>query len=134
MKAVFVFAIGLLASNAFAAQGTCPVPGDASDRVEKIVAAIKATQECNAAADLASDCSYGASADAEIAGTAADLCGSTMEKNGAKIENRNLLTKMYNACNAQWSGRSGTLYISINAFCQLEAVKWMANLTSGNND
>lgn len=134
MKAVFFLAMGLFASATFADQGTCPIGQGAADRVGSIVEAVKATKDCNQAADLAAACEYGASADADIAGAAADICGAEMNQNGATKADHRMLTEMYNACNAQWSKRSGSLYISTNAFCQLEATRWMANLTSGNNE
>jgi|GEM_PF-717760 len=133
MKAIFILAMGLFASTAFA-QEACPIDDGTPNRHQSIVAAVKATKSCNQAASIAIACEYGASGDVEIAGAAADICGVEMEQNGATKADHRLLTEMYNACNAQWGKRQGTLSESSNAFCQMEATRWMANLTSGNNE
>lgn len=132
MKAIFILLVGIISSVALAdSQTTCTVNGkDVSADLEQIVTHVKAMKDCNQAADFASACAWGSSADVQIAGAAADICGAEMDKNGATKTDHALLTNMYDACNAKWSDKQGTMYISFNMFCQLEATKWMTNLTS----
>jgi hypothetical protein len=106
---------------------------DISSDADAIITAVAAQPTCWEATRLAESCEWGSSIDVQIAGTASEKCGAELKKNKPTKADSALLTSMFNACNAKWAKKEGTMYLSFNAFCQLKAVEWMVNLTSENN-
>lgn len=134
MGTALILIIAFVANFAYAdGPLTCSIDGvDVSSDLQKIVAGVKAAKDCDKAYEFASACAWGSSADTQIAGAAADICSNEMKANKADAADHRLLTQLFNACIEKWGKKQGTLYISADAFCQLEAIKWMVGLTGAN--
>ncbi len=93
---------------------SCPVSGG----VDKIVAAIEKGGNCATAAGIAEACAYGSSADLELVDAATTVCsrGFGAMPAAVKADYDGLLGR----CADKYADESGTMYLAITAFCQLD--------------
>lgn len=105
---------------------------DISTDTAAILSAIKASEFCWQAVQLAESCAAGEGFDTNFVNAAAPLCQKQFEANRPTAQDRALLASMRTACDGKWKGKEGTQYLSANAYCKLNAWNWMVNLTSEN--
>ena len=92
-----------------------------------IVALIQASDiACFQAVNIANDCALGSAEDLKIAGAASNVC--LKEAGTLSASDTKLLAAMKDRCNQTFKDKSGTLYLSLNAFCQLKAVEFIRNV------
>jgi hypothetical protein len=89
---------------------------------------------CYEAKTVAQNCALGASGDVSTAGEAYDICDKELTSLKPSTENTDLLKTMVNTCDKAYENKEGTMYLSFNAFCKLEAISWIVNVTSGAQD
>lgn len=109
--------IVLSAASANAGYKECPVEmGD--DYLPKVLDTIRGQSSCYMAADIAITCGMGSSMDIEIAGQARASCEHRFVNHlkPAEMENYKVLL---NKCLEKYVGHQGTLYLSAQAFCEL---------------
>lgn len=95
----------------------------------EIVALITAQDVyCSDAVNIASQCAFGSSRDLEIAGAAKSVC--LKEAGQLSTADQSLLASMEARCNQTYSGLAGTMYMSMNAFCHLQAVEFIRSVQS----
>jgi hypothetical protein len=123
----------LLSLSAQAADCVDGNGNDISRNPVAIIERIAAESYCFDAVEFAIACSYGTSIDEHIAGAAKRVCRSQLEQSKPSRENLELLSRMENACAEIWLKKEGTMYVSINAFCELRAVEWMTTLNAEND-
>jgi hypothetical protein len=63
-----------------------------------------------------------------------DICDKELTSLKPSTENTDLLKTMVNTCDKAYENKEGTMYLSFNAFCKLEAISWIVNVTSGAQD
>jgi hypothetical protein len=116
-----IFSFNILASDTTI---VCP------DSNAGIVALINAPEVyCNDAINIASQCAFGSSRDLEITGAAKVLC--LKEAGKLSNEDQKLLNTLEERCNKTFSKLQGTLFLSLNAFCHLQAASFIRNVQSG---
>ena len=141
MKAYILFAVLALSPLARAedAPQTGPtVPAcsnnnkDISADPAAILAAIKGSEFCWQAVQLADNCASGDEGDFSNVAAAAPVCAKEFEANNPTSQDRILLASMRNGCDSKWKDKVGGQYLAQNSMCKLHAWLWMDNLTSEN--
>jgi hypothetical protein len=96
-----------------------------------LISQISAKKTCAEASKLAQACALGSSIDVHIAGAAGEVC----LKEGGKLSKSDsiLLKTMRARCVKAYSNQQGTIYRSINSFCQLSAIEFVVNLLNLEN-
>lgn len=130
MKSAALFAsltLCLLWSGApaFAEEEKCPVAHGGEDFIDKVAKAIEAAPSCSRAAALATACALGASGDNAIVAPAVAKCEAQF-KGKLKRKKRKLYAKRRKACERKYARKSGTMYISMAAFCRLKLAEKFA--------
>lgn len=84
---------------------------------------------CHDAAELATACAWGSSLDVSTAGIAIDICGKQLKKNQPQPNDLALMKQMEKRCDREYQDMQGTMYMSMNAYCHLEAIRWLVGVT-----
>ncbi len=94
-----------------------PCPVDASD-TDKIAEAVSKASSCSSASSIASACAWGSSIDTQFAAAASEVCaGETGELSTADAA---LHDQLIEKCNALYTEGSGTLQLSVAAYCRVQ--------------
>jgi len=122
-----IFIIGLAAAifslNLYATDISFECPNSNAE----IVALINAPNVyCGEAINIATQCAFGSSRDLEIVSAAKAVC--LKEAGNLSREDQNLLAMMERRCNQAYENQAGTMYMSMNAFCHLQAVDFIRNV------
>ena len=119
----------VLAPLAKAGSTVCPAknPDDANEVYNYIAKILN----CAEAASVAESCAFGSSVDEDLAGKAASICLSTVTLSAG---DKALMTDLSARCDKKYSEMSGSIYISLDAFCRLGVVKLLSNLNSSPED
>jgi hypothetical protein len=105
---------------------------DISKDSAAILAAIQGSAFCWQAVQLAENCGGGDALDADLVKAATPVCAKEFEAHKPTVQDRALLANLKAACDGKWKAKEGGQYVSGNAYCQLKALQWMANLTAEN--
>ncbi|MGZ3696059.1 MAG: hypothetical protein ACXWQO_18555, partial [Bdellovibrionota bacterium] len=103
---------------------------DISQDLNAIVALIAQQTSCNTASMVANACSWGTSGDVRKAWTAYRICEAELAKDKPSDENRAQLQSMEGRCESRYAAKWGTMYESLNAYCHLEAMHWVVELST----
>lgn len=122
MKHLFLASLFLLAAPAFAEEIACPSDG------EQLVKNIQSQTSCYEATKLARACAWGSSFDVQVAGSAVEVCAKDYKK--ISRADQKILTYMNDKCAKKYEKMQGTMYISMAAFCQLQASEYWAEIYS----
>lgn len=118
----------LFAQIAFADEASlCALNGKELTNGEEIVSGVAAQETCWESVKLAKNCSWGSSFDLQITAPAVEKCEAELNASNPKASDLALLTSMQDRCTERYSKEQGTMYISMNAYCQLSALEWMVN-------
>lgn len=124
---IFIFTVATFSLNIWASDTQIDCP----ESNEEIVALINASNVyCKDAIDIATQCSFGSSRDLEIVGAAKVVC--LKEAGILSRADQKLLTAMENRCNKAYQRLPGTMYMSMNAFCHLQAVDFIRGVQTEN--
>lgn len=124
-KLIAATAILLASSSVFAAD--CPVQFGDETYIDKVGAAIKATDSCEAGAAVAEACSLGASGDTAIAVVAERKCGLDFWKKLTRADLQ-IYKGLQAKCDHKYKNMQGTMYISFAAFCRLNVARLYSEL------
>lgn len=115
-----ILALGLLAAAPSFAATECP------RHAEDIHKMIVAAGSCYDAATIARDCAWGSSIDVYLAGAASEKC----EKDYARISraDRKTMEAMRARCASKYRNEEGTMYISMEAHCQLTVSEFWSGI------
>jgi len=105
----------------------CPAQIGDDNYIDKVAAAIKATDSCEGGSQMAEACSLGASGDAPITQVAQVKCEGDFMKKLTKADVQtynNLQTK----CESKYKNMQGTMYISMASFCRLQVARLYSEL------
>ncbi|MNK94425.1 hypothetical protein D3C87_1146270 [compost metagenome] len=103
---------------------------DITNQPEVFQELISKKKNCYEAADLARACAWGSSLDVSTVATATTVCDDQMNKLAPEKEDLDLLTAMYNRCDAHHDENGGTLAQSATAYCVLSAIEFVVNLVT----
>jgi hypothetical protein len=99
-------------------ESSCPI---ADYDADKISAAIDGAGSCFVAAGIAESCAYGSSLDVSFVASATAICESGF---GSMIEaDKSAYETLLGKCAKKYENTEGTLYRSMNAYCDLEVTK-----------
>ena len=124
MKSILTFFF-LISCEAIATN--CPFTYQSSELSDKIIEAIRSSQNCEKASELAESCSFGSSLDVDICEAAERKCGLNFWKKLSQ-DDKKIYNGLQRKCNIKYSKMVGTMYISMNAFCKLEIAKLYSQL------
>ena len=130
MKTLLVLIAFAMSSSVFAADCVNEKGEDILNQPEVFQALIEKADSCWAAKSLAEACAWGSSLDVATAGAAYSVCQKDLDKNKPSKSLTQTLNKMNSMCNAKYSKMDGTLYRSMNSYCQLTAIGWIVDLAS----
>jgi len=131
MKSVILAFIIAFGGVAFADGGCVDANGvDIDNNPEAFIPLIAAQKSCYEAATLANACAWGSSMDVTTAGTAYDVCATELATYKPSKKTRFQLYTMRQQCVDKYSNIQGTMYMSMDAFCQLEAIQWIIGIAS----
>ena len=116
MKSIFALALMSL-SWSVVAHAECPQSARTIDGAVKYISA--AQGQCGEALNRASECSWGSSADGQIAGAAITVCESKFLSKLSATEKAGY-SKLQGRCGKKYEGQQGTMYRSMEAFCEAE--------------
>jgi len=111
-RAAIQAALAIVLVSPALGQDDCPV----AFNIDEIVTAIAAAPDCKAADKIARSCAFGASGDTQTAGAVQEKC----EKDflpGLNAAQAKAYRSKIKACATKYAKRSGTMYISMAAFC-----------------
>jgi hypothetical protein len=110
------------ASSKADGDSTCPVEYEA----DKILEAIDGGGSCYVAAGIAESCAFGSSLDVQLVASATAVC----ERGFGEMTDahEHAYDTLLGKCAAKYENESGTLYRSMNAFCNLEVTKLFTDL------
>jgi hypothetical protein len=98
---------------------------DISTDLDGIIEEINQTKICFQAVYMARNCAWGSSADVGITSAASNICMSEFKKNQPSAESLSVLKNMQSLCSQKYEKLQGTLYVSANAHCYLNALSWV---------
>jgi hypothetical protein len=110
----------------------CP-PAGQDGALEKTVQMINDAPNCDQADQIASQCGWGSSADTQIAGAAGNKCA-TVFKGKMTADDKAIYLKLISKCQKKYAGRQGTIYISLESYCEEEIGKMFAHLYTPADD
>ncbi len=87
---------------------------------------ISSADSCYMASKIANDCAWGSSIDVSFVAAASEICLKNYDQWSTK--HKLMLEVLSEDCNEKYEGQSGTLYLSMNAFCILGATEVLAGL------
>lgn len=129
--------VGLISSASFAAAEDIGV-GCVDDTGTSILNQPEAIQKqisqkefCYEAVDIARACQHGSSLDVDTAAAASQVCEKELSTHQPTVDDWALLARMKKRCDEQYGQQEGTMYLSVNAFCQLDATHWITDVTNG---
>lgn len=105
---------------------------DIYSQPEVFTALIEKSETCYEATQLAEACAYGSSMDVMTAGTAYGVCEKELAAQNPSKKITKLLNDMQKECSEKYDKEEGTMYRSMNAFCQLSALEWILNIATAN--
>lgn len=115
-----LFAVSFVSSSAFA---DCVVDGkDVFDQPSVFLQAIDDARTCDKAKSLAKSCAYGSSLDEITAGIAYAVCEVEFYRYFPDNSDEALLEKDIEECASNYGGKQGTIYLSMQAYCNLDAI------------
>lgn len=103
---------------------------DITNQPEVFQELISKKKNCNEAAELARACAWGSSMDVSTVVTATTVCDDQLNKLAPQKADLDLLTAMYNRCEAHHDADGGTLAQSVTAYCSLSAIVFVVNLVT----
>lgn len=103
----------------------CPFQGPTDS--QEILNAIRSTTSCGNASEVAESCAWGSSKDVEFVGAAVKVCMASMVLSQTES---GLLSVLEDKCDQKFRNALGTMYIAMNAFCHLDAVKLFSEFKS----
>jgi hypothetical protein len=130
MKKLIVMCLLAVSSTAFSAECVNEKGEDIYNQPEVFQTLIENADSCYKAEQLASACAYGSSLDIMTAGSAYAVCEKELQQNKPSKKITATLNQMVAMCNAKYSKLDGTMYRSMNAFCNLSAIQWILGVTS----
>lgn len=120
-KVLVAAALLVLSTNVFAMN---------CDDDSAVVAAVEKTTSCYDAANIVNQCAtYGSSRDLPIVYAGYSICEKELKAQNPNAKLSSLLVTMQNACEERYEKEEGTLYRSMKAFCNLDALKWILDLS-----
>lgn len=132
MKKLLIAVTLLVGSVSFGAECVNEKGEDIFNQPEVFQAMIEKADSCYAAKNLAEACAYGSGLDVSTAGTAYGVCAAELQKNKPSKKLTDTLSSMNSMCNKKYANEDGSMYRSMNAFCQLSAVEWILNIATPN--
>lgn len=132
MKKLLIALTLLVGSVSFGAECVNEKGEDIFNQPEVFQAMIEKADSCYAAKNLAEACAYGSGLDVSTAGAAYGVCATELQKNKPSKELTKTLSSMNTMCNKKYANEDGSMYRSMNAFCQLSAVEWILNIATPN--
>lgn len=127
--AVMVFAIS---TSAFAGECVNKKGEDIYNQPDVFQALIEQSASCFEAKGLAEACAYGSSLDVSSAGAAYAVCQKELAQQKPAATLNKTLANMVSLCNKKYRNEEGTMYRSMNAFCNLSAIEWILGLATPN--
>ncbi|MDA8793576.1 hypothetical protein N9N67_10025 [Bacteriovoracaceae bacterium] len=94
-----------------------------------IIKEISRIKNCYRAVDLAKNCSWGATRDVGTVIAASEVCEKKFKKNKPSPILHGYQQIMVNACNNHYENLEGTIYLSLNAYCKLDALLFVYKLS-----
>jgi hypothetical protein len=122
MRLPLIAAFLFVSATAFADDDTCPVTTHDEHFLDNVVKAMKG-KSCARAAAIAERCALGASGNAITAGAASKLC----QADHAKTD-KPLFESLAKRCATKYAAKSGTMYQSAAAFCELDVAVLLSRL------
>lgn len=101
---------------------------DILDKPDIIATLISQSPSCSDAAQLARSCAWGSSQDVATASAAYGVCAKQLESLNPSQKALALLTTMKDLCNERYAQQQGTIFLSMNAYCHLNALEWIVNV------
>lgn len=132
MKKFIVLCLIAISSTAFSAECVNQKGEDIFNDPEQFQALIEKSTSCYDAKNLAEACAYGSGLDVSTAGTAYGVCAKELEKNKPSKKVTSTLNIMNKMCNDKYANEDGSMYRSMNAFCQLSSINWILGIASPN--
>ena len=129
LKCIFVLLFAVTTS-AFAADCVNEKGEDITSQPEVFQALIEKSTECYQAKALAEACAYGSSIDVISAGLAYSVCEKKLNENKPAKKLTAMLTTMKKMCSDKYAKQQGTMYRSMNAYCNLTSIDWILGLAS----
>ena len=102
---------------------SCPIADYDADRIS---AAIEGAGSCYTAAGIAESCAFGSSLDVSFVASATAICERGF--GAMTATHKRAYDTLLGKCSAKFENESGTLYRSMNAFCDLEVTHLFNNL------
>ena len=132
--ALIALTSALVLSSAAFAEGTCvdAKGNDITNQPEVFQRLIEQSKSCYEAKQLAEACAWGSSLDVQTVGVAYGVCDKELK---AQKPARSLLaleSKMESICNKKYENEQGTMYRSMNAYCNLSALAWILDIATPN--
>lgn len=122
----------VFSQNSFA-EGCVDSSGqDIFNQPEVFFGIIEKSESCYEAVQMAEACAYGSSLDVSTAGVAYGICEKELQAQKPGKELTKLLSTMQTSCSEKYDKEQGTMYRSMNAFCQLSALEWVLNIATPN--
>lgn len=105
---------------------------DILDQPEVFTALIQKAESCYQAKTLAEACSWGSTIDVYTVDAAYGVCDRELQQQKPSEKLTQLLTAMENTCAEKYQNQSGSMYLSMNAYCHLSAIEWVLNIATPN--
>ncbi len=120
-KSFLLAAIALCTIFSAHAMDKCPVQFGTDDYLGKVADLITNSSSCYEASSIADACALGASGDVYTVSAAINRCKKDIPKMSAKDQATH--DSLMQKCNDKYAHMEGTLYRSMNVFCQLSVAK-----------
>lgn len=101
----------------------CPAK---SSQMDDVIAALNDAPGCDRAMKVFDACAYGASGDVQLGAVVEKKCEAGFLKRLKAPQNR-IYQRELRACDRKYEHRSGTLYLSLAAFCRAEVAQRYAH-------
>lgn len=124
MKNALILLFSLFSLSVFAQEEITCSP-DAGEVLEQI----NLTSSCYQASEVAKACAWGSSVDVGFVAAASEKC--IKEVGAISKKDKRLLKTLNKRCNKTYASKQGTMFQSMNAFCQLDALTFVVNVIQG---
>jgi hypothetical protein len=101
---------------------------DIFNDIDAIEESIRNAHDCTEAQQQAKSCAWGATIDTQTTGVATEICEKELFSYKPPEKTLAALQTMREACQETYSNLDGTMYISAEAFCDLDATAWVTHL------
>lgn len=102
---------------------------DISGNLSTIASEIAKKETCDTASDLAESCAWGSTADIQITASASRVCSMELEKNKPSQKLKSILTDLVSACHEKYKEMQGTMYVSLDHYCALSALRLVTDIS-----